>query len=185
MQAADQSWVTTFLVIPEEFLLTQTTKRSRHSKNSLRKSLPPTYRKRDNNSNPSYISFSNINTKKWPKHRRGKKVPGQQGVHMQRVTSCIRKALGFRLQLQRLNGRGRPSIEGPPQAPSSGSTNHREKADSAVKTIPRHRGTGGQPGNWPGPVEWSFFCLSWRMDRNSLFCPSDTQAPKCLNPAAV
>lgn len=42
---------------PWGILLTQATKWSRHSKNSPRKLLPPTYRKRDNNSNPSYLSF--------------------------------------------------------------------------------------------------------------------------------
>lgn len=68
------------------------------------KSLPPTYRKRDNNSNPSYLSFLEHKHEKAAKTGRGKKVPEQQEVHMQGVTSW--KALGFGLKLPVLKWQG-------------------------------------------------------------------------------
>lgn len=91
---------------PWGILLTQTTKWFRHCKNSPMKLLPPTYRKRDNNSNPSYLSFLEHKHEKAAKTRRGKEVPEQQELHMQGVTSCRRKALGFRLKLPVLKWQG-------------------------------------------------------------------------------
>lgn len=91
---------------PWGILLTQTTKCSRHCKNSPMKLLPPTYRKWDNNSNPSYLRFLEHKHENAAKTRRGKKVPEQQEVHMQGVTSCRRKALGFRLKLPVLKWQG-------------------------------------------------------------------------------
>lgn len=89
--AAEWSWVTTFSGYPWGILLTQTTKRSRHNKNPLRHSLLPAYRKRDSNSNPSYVSFLKHKHEKVAKTQEEKKVPEQQRVHMWNITSCRRK----------------------------------------------------------------------------------------------
>lgn len=70
------------------------------------KLLPATYSKRDNNSNPSYLSFLEHKHEKAAKTGREKKIPEQQEVHMQGVTSCRRKALGFGLKLPVLKWQG-------------------------------------------------------------------------------
>lgn len=50
--------------------------------------------------------------------------------------------------------------------------------DSAIKTILRQSGAGGQPGNWPALADCSLFHPCQWMDRNSAFCHSWHPSPE-------